>query len=71
MRSRERLLCTVILCLTLLAAVWLHGMLNRYVVIPQVRDEVFISVKYDRITGRVWVIAPVANGIREITEAVH
>lgn len=55
MKSSERLCITLILCLTLLAAVWLHGILNRYAVIPESGDATLVT-RYDRITGRVWVM---------------
>jgi hypothetical protein len=56
MKPWERISITLILCLTLLAAVWLHGMLNRYEVIPESGDA-FIVTRYDHITGRVWVMS--------------
>jgi hypothetical protein len=52
-KSWERISITLILCLTLLAAVWLHGILNRY----EVFDSDGIATRYDRITGRVWLMA--------------
>lgn len=55
MKTWERISITLILCLTLLAAVWLHGRLNRYEVIPQ-SGHFNIVTRYDRITGRVWLM---------------
>lgn len=57
MKSWERISITLILCLTLLAAVWLHGILNRYEVIPK-SGELYFVTRYDHITGRVWVVTP-------------
>ncbi len=53
MKSLERISLALILCLGLLAAVWLHGILNRYEVIVHEPGSV---TRYDRITGRVWWI---------------
>lgn len=53
MKSWERISITLLVCLTLLAAVWLHGRLNRYVVIPE-SDKADRVTRYDRITGKVW-----------------
>ncbi len=55
MKTWERLSITLMLCLTILAAVWLHGILTRYVAVPASNDP-FEVTRYDRITGRVWVI---------------
>jgi hypothetical protein len=54
MKPWERISITLILCVTLLAAVWLHGVLNRYEVIAP--EDSFIVTRYDRITGRAWVM---------------
>ena len=55
MKPSERISIILILCLTLLASVWLHGRLNRYEVIPESGDASRVT-RYDRITGRVWVM---------------
>jgi hypothetical protein len=56
MKPLERISITLILCLTLLAAVWLHGRLNRYEVIVRDTDFMGSVTRYDRITGRAWRI---------------
>jgi len=58
MNTRDRFLITMMICLTILAAVWLHGILARYeVLIPD--NPLYYSVRYDRITGRVWVLSDI------------
>ena len=69
MKPWERIFITLILCLTLLAAVWLHGRLNRYEVIARDSGINSAVTRYDRITGRVWRIwlgggAPVELGVK-------
>lgn len=56
MKPWEHIFITLILCLTVLVAVWLHGRLNRYEVIVNPGDGVS-ATRYDRITGRVWRIS--------------
>jgi len=55
MKPLERISIILILCLTLLAAVWLHGILNRYEVVVH-SDSSMSVTRYDRVTGRVWWI---------------
>ncbi|MBN1570612.1 MAG: hypothetical protein JXA73_22405 [Acidobacteria bacterium] len=52
----ERIYITLILCLTVLAAVWLQGRLNRYEVLIY-PDSASVVMKYDHITGRAWLIS--------------
>jgi hypothetical protein len=57
MKPIERIIITFILCLTLLAAVWLHGILNRYEVAMQnSSNSANHPIRYDRITGRAWLL---------------
>lgn len=73
MNTRDRFLITIIICLTILAAVWLHGTLTRYeVLIPD--DTLYYSVRYDRMTGRVWVVSdrwtqPLELGVKRVQPA--
>jgi hypothetical protein len=53
MKPWERILMTLLVCLALLAAVWLHGTLNRYVFFI---GEYGQMVRYDRISGKAWLI---------------
>jgi hypothetical protein len=55
MKPWERFSIVLLVCLTLLAAVWLHGMLNRYEVIPESGNPYRVT-RYDHIAGRVWVM---------------
>ena len=56
MKPWERISITLLVCLTVLAAVWLHGRLNRYEVLMKKRGDFEDAVRYDRITGRTWLI---------------
>lgn len=58
MKSWERISITLILCLTLLAAVFLHGRLTRYVVVSQSNTAAYAYpfIRYDRITGKMWSV---------------
>lgn len=58
MNTRDLFLITLMICLAILAAVWLHGILTRYeVLVPPA--PLYYSVRYDRITGRVWVLSDI------------
>jgi hypothetical protein len=55
-KTWERFSITAMLCLTILAAVWLHGVLNRYEVIWNDTGMMSPATRYDRISGRAWRI---------------
>lgn len=58
MKTRDHYWITLILSLTILGGIWLHGVLTRYeVLIPD--NPLYYSVRYDRITGRVWVLSDI------------
>jgi hypothetical protein len=52
----ERISITLILCITWLAAVWLHGILNRYEVFAPAPGNFMVATRYDRITGGILLI---------------
>jgi hypothetical protein len=57
MKSWERIFITLALCLTMLAAVWLHGLLNRYAVVSQSQaNNADTSIKFDRFSGKMWIV---------------
>jgi hypothetical protein len=67
-KQSERITITLILCLTLLAAVWLHGILNRYEVIVPNPQSPYSATRYDRITGRAWWIYELKSGELGVTK---
>ncbi len=66
MKPWERIFITLVFCLTILVAVWLHGILNRYEVIVSDTGESAPVTRYDRITGRIWRISGMGE-LREIS----
>jgi len=52
----KHIIITVILNLPLWAAVWFHAVLNRYEVVAASSKSDSEGMRYDRITGMVWVI---------------
>ncbi len=62
MKLSEHMSLTLILCFTLLAAVLLHGILTRYVVIIPNSTSPYSATRYDRITGKVWWIYELKSG---------